>query len=249
MNESFLRKISPALVEKGLSLLFGLILGTLLMFSWGLARDWQGIVLLIPIAFAIVMLIGNLEKSVLIAIAISIPVNLDRSLIISPYARNPENIAQGYTIVGLTELRLSLIFLLVVVGYVLWLVRTTGTDRTPVRFFRGTRGPGLGLIFFSSLSMFWAKNLQLSLFRIELLVELFLIYFYLANRIRTVQDIFTFITALMWGGLAESMLMIWQWITGTTFSVAGIQAMVLNNPLRVGGTLMHPNVAGGILSA
>lgn len=236
--------------ELGVSLLVGLIVGALLVFSWGLPTEWQGIIVLIPIAFSFVMLISDLEKTVLAGIAISVPLNLDRSLMISPYSRNPENIAQGHrTIVALTELRLSLVFLLLLIGYALWLVRTPGSDRKPIRFFAGTSVPALGLAFFSLLSMFRAQDLQLSLFRIVQLVELFLVYFYLANHVRTSQRLLTFVSVLMWAMLAESVLMIWQWITGATFSVAGIHAMVLENPLRVGGTLMHPNVAGGIISA
>jgi putative inorganic carbon (HCO3(-)) transporter len=258
MNWLVLRKKYKVWVETGLaqrtfelslSLLVGLMIGALLVFSWGLPSKWQELIAAIPIAFAFVMLTNDLEKIVLAAIAISVPLNLDVSLIISPYAQNPENLARGHrTLVALTELRLSLVSVLLVIGYALWLIGTRGSDRKPVRFFPGTSIPALGLIFFSLLSVFQAQDWQLSLFRVVQLFELFLAYLYLANHIRTIQDMRFFIIVSMGGMLAESILMIVQWTTGLEFFTAGIEARTLG-PGRVGGTFTNPNPAGWYLSA
>jgi len=233
----------------GLSSLVGLLVGAMLVFSWGFPSKWQEFIAVIPIAFAFVMLINDLERLVLAAVAISVPLNLDFSLIVSPYADNPANIAHGHrTLIALTELRLSLVFVLLVVGYALWLIRNRGPNRKPIRFFAGTSIPALGLIFFSVLSVFQAQDWQLSLFRVVQLFELFLTYFYLANHIRTVQDMQFLVAVLIGGMLAESILMIVQWITGLEFIIAGVQA-VTYGPGRVGGTLTNPGPAAGYLSA
>ena len=196
------------------------------------------------------MLFKTLEKLVLFAIAISIPLNLDFSVIISPYARNAANIFHGYrTIVALTELRVSLILIVVVVGYILWLVDRQGASRRPFRFFAGTSRPALGLIFISIISVFQAQDIQLSLFRIVQLVELFLVYLYLANHIRTKQEMQYFVTVLMWGMLAESILMVVQRLTGWGFSIPGIDASIYTKLSRAEGTLGSPGTAGGILAA
>jgi O-antigen ligase len=235
--------------ELGLSLLVGLMMGALLVFSWGLSSKWQELIVVIPIAFAFVMLINNLEKIVLAAIAISVPLNLDVSLIISPYARNPYNMARGHrTLIALTELRLSLVLALLVIGYALWLIKPRSPDCKPVRFFAGTTIPALGLIFFSMLSVFHAQDWQLSLFRVVQLFELFLAYFYLANHLRTTEDVQFFLMVSMWAMFAESILMIVQWITGLEFIIGGVQAATLG-PGRVGGTLTNPGPAAGYLSA
>jgi hypothetical protein len=235
--------------ELGLSLFVGLIIGALIVFSRGLSSQWQELILAIPIAFALVMLVNDLEKTVLAAIAISVPLHLDVSLIISPYAYNPENLARGHrTLIALTELRLSLVLVLLVIGYALWIMRSGVSNRKPVQFFAGTTIPALGLIFFTVLSVFQAKDWQLSLFRVIQLFELFLTYFYLVNHITSIQDIQFFINVSIGGMIAESILMIVQWITDLVFVIGGIEAVTLG-PGRVGGTLSGPGPAAGYLSA
>ncbi|MDY0018579.1 MAG: O-antigen ligase family protein [Anaerolineae bacterium] len=209
----------------------------------------QGIVFLVPIGFAVLMLINDLEKTVLVAIAISVPLSLDFSLIISPYARNAENIAHGnLTIVSLTELRISLVLLVLLLGYAIWILEASRSRARQPRFFSATTLPSLGFFFFSILSVYQAKDLQLSVFGLVQLLEFLLAYFYLANHLRTRQEILFFIQALMWGMLAENLLMIVQWITGLHFWFAGINATLHTDPVRVGGTFGNPNIAGGVIS-
>ncbi len=234
-----------------MSLIVGLLLGLLvgLAPSLPLSSDLQKLVLVIPFALTVVILFNNLEKLILAAIAIGVPLNLDFSLLISPYARNLENIASGNrTIVALTELRISLILIVVVIGYAVWLIERPGAGRQPIHFFPSASIPALGFIFFSILSMTQAQDVQLSFFRIVQLVELFLAYFYLANHIRTKQDLQFFVIALMVGLSAESILMIVQWFTGFSFSMAGIEASYEASSGRPGGTLGQPDAAGGIIA-
>ena len=112
------------------------------------------------------------------------------------------------------------------IGYILWLVKRSDADRKPMRFYASTSIPALGLILISILSVFQAQDTQLSLFKIAQLVELFLIYFYLANHLRTKQEMQFFVTVFMGGMLAESILMIVQWRTGLSFSLPGLYASV-----------------------
>ena len=238
-------------LELSLSLLVGLLLGLLIVFtpSLPLSPDYQKLVYVIPFALTIVILFNNPEKLILAAIAIGVPLNLDVSLIISPYARNFENLSRGYrTLIATTELRVSFVTIAIVIGYILWLVRPVSTERRSAQFFSATTIPALGLIFISILSVVQAPDKQLWFFRVEQLVEMFLIYFYLVNHIQTSQDMQFFLIVLLGGLLAESVLMILQWITGLTFSIAGLQAMMLG-PGRVGGTLGHTGPAAGYLSA
>jgi putative inorganic carbon (HCO3(-)) transporter len=239
----------PKMAELGLSLLVGLLASALLIFSWGLESSWQNVIVLLPVALFFVLLVNDLEKIVLATIAIGVPLNLDISLVISPYARNPENLARGYrTLIALTELRLSIVLVVLVIGYALWLIKPRDGTRKPVRFFAGTSVPALGFIFFALLSVTQAQDSQLSFFRIVQLFELFLAYFYLANHVRTRQDMQFYIVVSLGATLAESLLMIGQWITGWTFTIAGIEAVVLETG-KVGGTVGHSGPAAGYLSA
>ncbi|MDO9087607.1 MAG: O-antigen ligase family protein [Anaerolineaceae bacterium] len=214
-----------------------------------LPETWRPLVFVIPFAFAIVMLFNNLEKLILAAIAIGVPLNLDFSLIVSPYAANYENIARGSrTLITITELRLSLLSIMVMIGYVLWLVRREQSERIPIRFYPATTIPALGFIFFSILSGVQALDKQLWFFRIAQLVDAFLVYFYLANHIRTKKDMWFFSLFLLCGLLMESVLIIIQSLTDMkTFIFAGVQVVSLGR-WRVAGTMGNPGPAAGYLS-
>lgn len=242
---------SPAqqIFELGLSLLIGLLVGAIVVWSWGVSSELQGIIFLFPIAFVAFMLFNDLEKVVLAAIAVSVPLCLDFSVIISPYARNAENLARGHlTIVALTELRITLVLMVLAIGYALWILEASRSGAKKVRFFSVTTIPGLGFIFMSILSIYQAKDLSLGLFSLCQLVEFFLTYFYLVNHLRTEQEILFFVQALMWGMFAESLLMILQWMTGLQFAFASIQAVISPYPRRIAGTFGNPNIAGGVIS-
>ena len=235
----------------GLSILIGLLLGLMVVFapSLPIPSDFQKLLYIFPFFVTLIIVFDNPEKLILAAIAIGVPLNLDVSLLISPYARNFENISRGYrTLIAITELRVSLVTIALLVGYVLWFVVPGGTKRTPIKLFPATTIPALGLIFFSILSVVQATDIQLWFFRVEQLVEVFLIYFYLANHIKSVQDMKFFLLVALIGLLAESMLMVVQWLTGLTFSVAGFDAMLEGPGRRVGGTLGHTGPAAGYLS-
>ncbi len=229
-----------------LSIVFGalVVLSPLLPVSPG----FQKLILVIPFAFTAAVLFNNLERLILFIIAVGVPLNLDISVIISPLARNVANMAAGRTIVALTELRISLIMIVVLFGYILWLVGRSQNNRYPVRYYPSLTVPALGLIFISLLSISLAQDKQLAFFKVMMLVELFLIYFYVANHLRTKSDLQFFVTIFMAGLLLESILMIVQWQTGLSFSVAGINAIIDPQTHRAAGTLGTANSAGVVIT-
>lgn len=230
------------------SLMVGLLFGALVVFSPYLPfpSNFQKLFLIIPFAFMVVILFNNLERLILFTLAIGVPLNLDISLIISPYARNIENMANGRTIVALTELRVSLMLVVVIIGYMLWLIDRQSAHQTPVNLYPAASIPALGLILISIVSITQAQDTQLSIFKIVQLIELFLIYFYVANHIRTVTDLNFFLTVLMSAMLVENTLIIVQKYTGLSFIVAGINASYSSISGRPGGTLGPAGNAGGI---
>lgn len=242
---------SHSLLELSLSVVVGLLLGVLVVIPpyLPLPSDFKQLLLIVPFAITVVILFKNLQKLILFAIAVSIPLNLDFSLLISPYSRGVENMANGLTIVSLTELRLSFIFVIVAIGYVLWLVDRSKINHQPILFFASTSVPALGMIFVSIISIFYAQDLQLSFFKIAQLVELFLVYFYLANHLRTKNEFQFFVAVLLGAILVESFLMVLQRFTGLEFSIAGITAEIETVSQRVAGTFGTPDTAGSIVSA
>jgi O-antigen ligase len=240
-----------SLFELGLALLFGTLFGALVILSPYLpvSSDFQKLILVVPFAFTLVILFNNLERLILFTVAVGVPLNLDISLVISPYARNLQNLANGRTIVALTELRLGLVFIVVGIGYLLWLVGKPGVQRHRMRLFPRTTFPALALILISTLSILQAQDKQLSLFSIAQMIELFLVYFYIANHLRSKADLQFFTTILMGTVLAESLLMVVQWRTGLSFSIAGINATIDATSHRATGTLGDANTAAVIVSA
>lgn len=237
-------------IELCLSLFVGLFFGLLVAItpSLSLTSEFKSLIYLMPFALTTIILFNNLNKLILALIAISIPLNLDFSIVISPYARNIYNIAQGNrTITALTELRISFLLIIVVVGYVLWFLVYLKNDRRKIKLFTDMIIPFWGLILFSFFSMFYAQDVQLSFFKVAQLIELFLVFFYLSNHIGSKQEMRFFVTVLIIGILAESALMTIQWLTGWGFSIAGIE--VSRNAGRPGGTLGSANTAGVIISA
>jgi hypothetical protein len=105
------------------------------------------------------------------------------------------------------------------------------------------------LILVSFLSLLEAPDKQLVVFKVAQLIELFLIYFYLANHLNTKQDMTFFLTVLIAAMLVENILIITQWFTGLSFSLAGINAFYSQSTGRPGGTLGPAGVAGGINAA
>ena len=239
------------ILEICLSIIAGLLLGLLIVFDsfLPLSSEFQKLILVIPFVLIIVILFDNLEKLVLVVFALGVPLNLDVSLIVSPYAANTENIRKGLrTLITTTELRISIVTIALLIGYVLWLVSPGGTEHKPVRFYASTTIPALGFIFLSILSVIQATDKQLWFFRVEQLIEVFLVYFYLVNHIQTTHDMQFFMIVFLGGLLAESVLMIIQWITGLNFVFAGIEVSSMG-PMRIEGTLGNTGPAAGYLSA
>ncbi len=240
-----------SVLELCLALFIGLLFGVLVVLSpyMPVSTGFQKLILVVPFAFTAVILFNSLERLILFTIAVGIPLNLDISLIISPFARNLENLANGRTIVALTELRLGLIMIIVGLGYLFWLVKPQEKEQRRVRFFAGTTLPALGLILISILSLTQAQDGQLAFFKIAQLIELFLVYFYVANHVRTRQDIQFFTFIFMAAMFIESALMVIQWRTGLTFSIAGIAASIEADSHRIAGTLGTANSAAVIITA
>lgn len=239
-------KFNWKLLEIGLALVGGLGIGILLVIANSLSSKWQGLLLLIVPGFVLVMLIRDLKRLLLAMIFLAVPINLDVSVALSSL---PESI------VALRELRISLVTVVLVVGYALWIIEKPGdVHYSRVRFFPEISWPALLVIVTMLISMLNAKDLQLSIFQIVQYIELFLVYFYVANHVRNIEDISFVLRIILLGVLFESVIMILQWTTGLTFNFAGMDASIYGSGYsdmqsRVGGTLDGPNGAGAYLSA
>ena len=138
--------------------------------------------------------------------------------------------------------------------YLSWLIRTlvnrTPRSRTPIHI-------NLALVFYlgiTMLSMLVAEDKLLSFFDVYLLFEACLVYFYVANNIRTPQDVLFVVRLLLGGCLLESLIMVVMRFTVTASTTWNFPIHIIAENLadgghmRIGGTIGVPNVAGAYLS-
>ena len=104
----------------------------------------------------------------------------------------------------------------------------------------------------ATLSLLFAEDVTLSLFEVFLFAQLYLVYLYVANTVRTRQDVLFVVWMLLIGAILESVVIIGLKFTSMETTVIGpAHIYVESDPTggwtRIGGT-MGPNVAGAYLS-
>jgi O-antigen ligase len=138
--------------------------------------------------------------------------------------------------------------------YASWFVRTLA-NRTPR--VRPRLHMNLALVFFlgiTVLSVFVAQDKELSFFEVYLLFEACLIYFYVANNLRTRQDVLLVVALLLGGCLLESAVIIVMKFTVSASTTWDYPIHIIaenlagDGRMRIGGTIGVPNVAGAYLS-
>jgi putative inorganic carbon (hco3(-)) transporter len=97
-----------------------------------------------------------------------------------------------------------------------------------------------------------AQDITLSLFELFLFAQLYLVYFYVANRVRTREEVRFVVALLLLGALLESLMIIALKFSNLGTSVIGpahiyVESDPTTGGTRIGGT-MGPNVAGAYLS-
>jgi putative inorganic carbon (HCO3(-)) transporter len=112
------------------------------------------------------------------------------------------------------------------------------------------------LLYFAitAVSVAVAQDVSLSLFEVALLFEACLVYFYVANTVRTREDVMFVVSLLLIACLLESLAMIVLQFTGMPSTIWGapthiqIEADPRQPFMRVGGTVGSPNFAAAYLS-
>jgi putative inorganic carbon (HCO3(-)) transporter len=190
----------------------------------------------------IAMIVGNVRRMLLTIIMLDIPFQLDTNL------RYRTEAAELGAIGGFN---ISLTTICLAVLYALWLgeLLTRSQPQSHARFHVSF---SLSLyLAFVVLSVVVAHDVELATFELLLLVQMFLLYTYIANTVRTRQDVLFIVTLLLIGLVLESLIMIGVYFVGQDFSIAGISTNVdpsYRQVSRVGGTLGSPIIAASYLS-
>ncbi len=105
----------------------------------------------------------------------------------------------------------------------------------------------------TAVSMAVAQDVSLSLFEVFLLLEACLVYFYVANNVRTRQDVLFVVSLLLMACLLESLVMIVLRFTGMPSTIGGAPTHIHidtdpRGGMRIGGTVGSSNFAAAYLS-
>ncbi|HYW98490.1 MAG TPA: O-antigen ligase family protein, partial [Candidatus Elarobacter sp.] len=138
--------------------------------------------------------------------------------------------------------------------YTSWVVRAlarrTPRDRSSLQI----NLPLVAYLAITALSVLVAGDQTLSLFEVYLLLEACLIYFYVANNVRTRQDVMFVVSLLLGGCLFESLVITVMKFTVTASTTWDYPIHIIaeglgdSGRMRIGGTIGVPNVAGAYLS-
>lgn len=180
-----------------------------------------------------------------------VPVNVDVNFGPSLYALGlPE---------GTILFNISAIDLLVLALYPMWILRVLN-NRSRERVIWPAGGvPLLLFAAWGALTMLNAPNKVLTALEAGCLIKSFFVYFYLANNVRTKEDVWFAVKCLMAGLLFECMIggveQVLQHNIGLGFLGERKAEKMVNmsvegdSVFRIGGTLGHPTFLGGYLAA
>lgn len=222
----------------------GLALGLSTLGVSTLPAQWAPLFVLAILCPFVALVVGNVRRLLLAIILLDIPLQLDINL---GYRKEVGELgAVGGLNVSVTTVALGVL-------YLLWLSERLARGRSQSQPVLRPSLPLVLYLAFAALSVVVARDATLSLFGLFLLLQMFLLYIYVASTVRTRADVLFIVTMLLVGLSLESIVMMGLQVTGQTFALAGVSSRIDAGPTATGasrnlGTLGSPNVAGGYLS-
>ncbi len=225
--------------------LVGIILGIFTIAIFSLPPQWAPLLILAVLCPFIAMIVGNVHRLLLGVIILDIPFPLDIHL-----DYRTEAAALG----ALGGLNISLTTVSIVILYALWMGRLLARVGPQSRPLLRTSLPLALYLVFAALSVVVARDVALATYDVFLLLQMFLLYVYVASSVRTRQDVLFIVTVLLVGLVLESLVMIGLRYGGQIFSLGGISGRIdvgtrtAGEISRVGGTIGAPNTVASYLS-
>ena len=138
--------------------------------------------------------------------------------------------------------------------YASWLLRSFGRGERQKRHPLHISWSLLIYLLIIAASVLVAQDTSLAVFEACLFLQSFLVYIYVANCIRTREDVLFVVRVLLAGALVESMIMVILSFTGMPSTIWGlpthihVESGARDGYLRIGGTVGAPNTAAAYLS-
>lgn len=239
-----LKRIHGFLGDWIIVILLGTFLGLSTLIVFSMDSDWIPYFLL-ALVFPFVLLIsGSPKKVLLFLILLDIPLQLDISL---GYVWQLEytGTINGY-IISLTTICLVILYLLWVLELIVNKSLNSLTLKTP---------DGYLILYLATacFSVVIAGLQRVASYELFLLIQIFLLYFYIINTIKDRDNLVFVISVLLIGLVFESIIIFLIRILGQEFSIPGIMASVYGDSAspeeanRIAGTLTSANSASSYI--
>lgn len=188
--------------------------------------------------------VGYVQKALLAVVIVDIPLQLGTHL----YYRETDALSGALAGLSISATTFALFGL-----YASWLLRTLENRSHKFRSPTILNLPLLLYMGFAALSLVVARDVRLSYFELFMLFQMYLVFFYVANFVRSREDVLFVVFFLLLGCLTESLLMIGLRFGSVPSGLWGpvhirVDTQVNGELTRVGGTVGSPNEAGAYLS-
>jgi O-antigen ligase len=200
--------------------------------------------LLVLLSPYLALRLASVQKLLFAIVILDIPLQVGTHL----FYREADGISGALAGLSISATTIGLLGL-----YASWFIRALESrGQKSIRFTESSVAL-LSYLGFVALSMVVARDARLSCFELFLLLQMFLVFLYVVNFIRTREDVLFIVSMLLAGGLIESVLMIALGLFQLSSGLWGpvhirVDALNTGGLARVGGTVGSPNEAGAYLS-
>lgn len=176
MNSLKFTNMNPVL---GLLLigLMGISMGSVFSFITEISIQYVVILEIIFIVSGICIYTGRTKQIFTAILLVTIPINIDKTFFFDEFHSG-----------GVQGLVISIWSIALIVLYIAWLIESWNRKNKEVAYFPHITIPMVLLILISVLSMIKSVYLSLSLYAIIQTLKVFLLFFYIANNIRSEKD-------------------------------------------------------------
>jgi O-antigen ligase len=220
----------------------GAVLGGFVLVSDSLPAVARFLALLAVLAPLLAMVVGHLRFILLGVVALDLPFQWDANLGYNTAAAD---------LGSLGGLNISLTTLALVGLYAMWTVELL-TVRVGVARPRWRAVLPFGAFTLATaLSILWARDARLAEYEVALIVQMLLLFLYVASTVKSWPDVQLIVAVLLVGLVLESVLIMLAFYTGESINFAGLSTH--NSTFaaaghRPSGTLGSPNSAGSYLA-
>jgi O-antigen ligase len=223
-------------------LMFGISLGWTVMRMETLPTRWfvsmTGVMVFLLLWPAYGWITRNPEKLLWIVLFVSIPLDFDVHLVYREYVGTYNGVILNLTDLAFFALAAS------------WLYDVLIQKNHSIRFFPRVMIPAICILLVQTASVVNATDVEFSVFSLIQNTKVFLFFWFLVNRLRTLEDFELAWTLLLWCLILESAICTAQFITRTNYTTTMKTAENFGEEMfRVGGTTGSPNVTGSYLAS